>query len=175
MLFFALLYICHVLGPVQLVLHDIMISSLKMVFPLLFLVILGCDWVVRDDIANFLKDQGFQNLPEIFLSEEIEVRQLNWLSYQNLIDLWIGTIGARIRIRRCQGRGSLGVLVAYGIHFSTLLVSHYLWNIFHTICNLLYSSLYQLLCTLSEPLSWKDFPHNLQTILMVMITTLVHF
>ena len=84
MLFFGLAYIYHVLGPVQLVLHDIMISSLKMAFPLLFLVILGCDWVVRDDIANFLKDQGFQNLPETFVSEEIEVRQLNWLSYQNL-------------------------------------------------------------------------------------------
>ena len=60
------------------------------------------------------------------MSEEIEVRQLNWLSYQNLIDLRIRTIGAQIRIRRCQGAGSLGVLVAYGIHFSTLLVSHYL-------------------------------------------------
>ena len=57
-----------------------MISSLKMVFPLLLLVILGCDWVDRDDIANFPTDQGFQNLPEIFVSEEIEVRQLNWLS-----------------------------------------------------------------------------------------------
>ena len=87
MLIIGLLYICLVLGPVQLVLHDIMISSLKMVLPLLLLVILGCDWVDRDDIANFPTDQGFQNLPEIFVSEEIEVRQLNWLSYKNLIDL----------------------------------------------------------------------------------------
>ena len=54
-----------------------MISSLKMGIALLFLMILGGDGVGRHDIANFLKDQGFQNLTETFVSEEIEVRQLN--------------------------------------------------------------------------------------------------
>ena len=72
-------------------------------------------------------------------------KKLKWgnsIGCQNLIDLWIRTIGARIRIRRCQGAGSLGVLVAYGIHFSALLVSHYLWKIFHTIYKRLYRSWY---------------------------------
>ena len=76
-----------------------MISSMNMVYPLLFLLILGCDGVGREDIVNFLKDQGLQNLTETFVSEEIEVRHVNRLSDQNLIDLGIRTMGARIRIR----------------------------------------------------------------------------
>ena len=97
MLFFGRQYFCQVLGPFQIVLriisqsisfqklsqHDIFIED---GFPLLFLVILGCDGMVRDEISNFLKDQGFQDLTETFVSEKNEVRQLNRLSYQNLID-----------------------------------------------------------------------------------------
>ena len=61
-----------------------MISSLKMVIPLLFLVILGCDGVGRD-IENFLRDQGLENLTQTFVSEEIEVRHVDRLTDQNLI------------------------------------------------------------------------------------------
>ena len=96
-LFFGRQYFCQVLGPFHIVLriisqsisfqklsqHDIFIED---GFPLLFLVILGCDGMVRDEISNFLKDQGFQDLTETFVSEKNEVRQLNRLSYQNLID-----------------------------------------------------------------------------------------
>ena len=52
--------------------HVNMISSLEMVFSLLSLVILGCDGLVRDEISNFLKDQGFQNLTETFVSEKMK-------------------------------------------------------------------------------------------------------
>ena len=61
-----------------------MISSLKMVIPLLCLVILGYDGVGRD-IANFLRDQGFENLTETFVSKEFEVRHVNRLTDQNLM------------------------------------------------------------------------------------------
>ena len=76
-----------------------MISSVKMVLSLLFLVILACDGVRRDEITNFLRDQGFQNLTETFVSEEIEVRHVNRLTDQNLMDLGVRTMGARLRLR----------------------------------------------------------------------------
>ena len=152
-----------------------MISSLKMVFPLLFLVILGCDWVVTNWLEMTLriswKTKDSRTYQRYLCQKKLKWG--NWIGCH--IKIWIRTIGAWIRIRRCQGAGSLGVLVAYGIHFSTLLVSHYLWNIFHTIYNLLYSSLYQLLCTLSEPLPLKDIPHYLQTTLLLIVLTLVYF
>ena len=74
-----------------------MISSLKMFIPLLFLVILGCDGVGRD-IENFLRDQGLENLTETFVSEEIEVRHVNILTDQNLMDLGVRTMGARLKL-----------------------------------------------------------------------------
>ena len=77
-----------------------MISSLKMVIPLLILVILGCDGVGRDEeMANFLKDQGLEHLTQTFVSEEIEVRQVSRLTDQNLMDLGVRTMGARLRLR----------------------------------------------------------------------------
>ena len=80
-LFFGRQYFCQVLGLFQIILriisqsisfqtlsqHDIFIG-----FPLLFLVILGCDGMVRDEISNFLKDQGFQDLTETFVSEKMK-------------------------------------------------------------------------------------------------------
>ena len=60
-----------------------MISSLKMVIPLLFLVILGCEGVGRD-IENFLRNQGLENLTQTFVSE-IRVRHMNRLTDQNLM------------------------------------------------------------------------------------------
>ena len=75
-----------------------MISSMKMVIPLLFLVILGCDGVARD-MENFLREQGLGNLTQTFVSEEIEVRHVNKLTDQNLVDLGVRTMGARLRLR----------------------------------------------------------------------------
>ena len=49
-------------------------------------------------ITNFLRDHDFQNLTETFVYEEIEVRQVNRLTDQNLMDLGVRTVGARLRL-----------------------------------------------------------------------------
>ena len=72
--------------------------STKMVIPLLFLVIFGCDGVSRD-MEHFLREHGLGNLTQTFVSEEIEVRDVNKLTDQNLMDLGVRTMGARLRLR----------------------------------------------------------------------------
>ena len=109
MLLYSLQYFSHLLDQFNsslIIYHNLslprnsvnMISSLKMVIPLLFLVILGCDGVGRD-IDNFLRDQGWENLTQTFVSEEIEVRHVNRLTDQNLMDLAVRTMGARLRLQ----------------------------------------------------------------------------
>ena len=76
-----------------------MIHSSKMVILLIFFAIVGLNGSGRDNLKKILNGQGLQNLTETFVAEEIEVRQLRQMSDQNLIELGVRTIGARMRLR----------------------------------------------------------------------------
>ena len=54
---------------------------------------------VNDQLGQFLTDNGLGHLKESFVEQEVEVRQLVEMSDQNLMELGMRTIGARMRIR----------------------------------------------------------------------------
>ena len=54
---------------------------------------------VNDQLGQFLTDNGLGHLKESFVEQEVEVRQLVGMSDQNLMELGVRTIGARMRIR----------------------------------------------------------------------------
>ena len=81
-------------------LSDNMVVLTDMVIPLLFLLICkGHLTSVKDDIVDFLEDQGLQELSAGFVSEEIEVSQLPSMPDDFLVQLGITTMGARLRLR----------------------------------------------------------------------------
>ena len=51
------------------------------------------------DIENFLRAKGFEELAPGLIAEEIEMRQINQMSDQDLLSLGVRTIGARLRLR----------------------------------------------------------------------------
>ena len=51
------------------------------------------------DIENFLHANGCEELAPEFIAEEIEVRQINQMSDQDLLSLGVRTIGARLCLR----------------------------------------------------------------------------
>ena len=77
-----------------------LIFKTKMVI-FLFLLLFGSSHLtsVEDDIVNFLKDQGLQELSAGFVSEEIEVRHLPSIPDNLLEQLGITTMGARLNLR----------------------------------------------------------------------------
>ena len=75
-----------------------MIYPNNMFFFLIFLVISGGGGV-NDQLGQFLTDNGLGHLKESFVEQEVEVRQLVGMSDQNLMELGVRTIGARMRIR----------------------------------------------------------------------------
>ena len=54
---------------------------------------------VNDQLGQFLTDNGLGHLKESFVEQEVEVRQLVGMSDQNLMELGVRTISARMRIR----------------------------------------------------------------------------
>ena len=81
-------------------LSDNMVVLTDMVIPLLFLLICKSHLAsVKDDIVDFLEDQGLQVLSAGFVSEEIEVSQLPSMPDDFLVRLGITTMGARLRLR----------------------------------------------------------------------------
>ena len=54
---------------------------------------------MNDQLGQFLTDNGLGHLKESFVEQEVEVRQLVGMSDQNLMELGVRTIGARMRIR----------------------------------------------------------------------------
>ena len=75
-----------------------MIYPNNMFFFLIFLVISGGGGV-NDQLGQFLTDNGLGHLKESFVEQEVEVRQLVGMSDQNLMELGVRTISARMRIR----------------------------------------------------------------------------
>ena len=75
-----------------------MIYPNNMFFLLIFLVISGGGGV-NDLLGQFLTDNGLGHLKESFVEQEVEVRQLVGMSDQNLMELGVRTISARMRIR----------------------------------------------------------------------------
>ena len=75
-----------------------MIYPNNMFFFLIFLVISGGGGV-NDQLGRFLTDNGLGHLKESFVEQEVEVRQLVGMSDQNLMELGVRTISARMRIR----------------------------------------------------------------------------
>ena len=143
-----------------------MISSLKMVIPLLFLVILGCDGVSRD-IENFLRDQGLKNLTQTFVSEEIEVRHVDRLTDQNLILFLRKKLSCQILLCILSHQISWWVL-SHILHFVHLCKPKGWWSRSPWGCKQRcwgsgdFSVL--VLCTFSESLFLNDFPHTVQII-----------